>query len=451
MHLPRPEKNFFKTLLTLAVPLMLQNLITFSVSFADNLMVGTLGEGAISGVYLGNQPQSFLQTVVVGVDSAMLILAAQYWGRKDTERIKRIFSIAIKVAVTLALLFTLVAAIAPRFVLGLFTKDAAVMEQGLSYLKYVCWSYVFFASSQLLITAMKSVEYVKIGMYSSSISLSVNIILNYLLIFGKLGLPKMGVAGAAIATLVSRIIEFSVVAFYVFEKDRRLNLKFRELLPMDKELLRDFGKYGAPVIAGQVVWAMNVAVQSSIIGSMGSAATSAVSICSMMFQMISVMLFALSGSVGILTGKMVGNGEVERVKNHARVVQLMYLCLGILYCLFVLLIRRPFVSLYNLTPEGEAIALQFLTILAVSLIGTCYQGHSLMSLVKAGGDTKFVFINDTIFTWCIVIPSALIALYVFRAPPWVVYICLKSDEILKCFVAYFKINSFNWIKNLTRT
>lgn len=314
MRLPRPEKDFFKTLLTLAVPLMLQNLITFSVGFADNLMVGSLGEGAISGVYLGNQPQSFLQTVVVGVDSAMLILAAQYWGRKDTVRIKRIFAIAIKAAVGLALLFTIVVASAPRFVLGLFTNDTAVMEQGLSYLKYVCWSYVFFAASQLLITAMKSVEYVKIGMYSSSISLSVNIVLNYLLIFGKLGLPKMGVAGAAIATLVSRLIEFSVVAFYVFVKDRRLSLKFRELLPMDKELLQDFGKYGAPVIAGQVVWALNVAVQSGIIGSMGPAATSAVSICSMMFQMISVMLFALSNSVGVLTGKMVGAGEVERVK-----------------------------------------------------------------------------------------------------------------------------------------
>ena len=325
------------------------------------------------------------------------------------------------------------------------------MEQGLSYLKYVCWSYVFFAASQLLITAMKSVEYVKIGMYSSSISLSVNIVLNYLLIFGKLGLPKMGVAGAAIATLVSRLIEFSVVAFYVFVKDRRLSLKFRELLPMDKELLQDFGKYGAPVIAGQVVWALNVAVQSGIIGSMGPAATSAVSICSMMFQMISVMLFALSNSVGVLTGKMVGAGEVERVKNHARIVQLMYLCLGVTFCLFVLLIRRFFISLYNLTPEGETIAMQFLMIQAISLIGTCYQGHSLMSLVKAGGDTKFVFINDTVFIWCIVIPSALIALHVFHAPPWVVYICLKSDEILKCFVAYFKVNSFNWIKNLTRT
>ena len=164
MLLPRPEKDFFKTLLTLAIPLMLQNLITFSVGFADNLMVGSLGEGAISGVYLGNQPQSFLQTVVVGVDSAMLILAAQYWGKKDTVRIKRIFAIAIKVAVTLALLFTLIAATAPRFVLGLFTSDAAVMEQGLSYLKYVCWSYVFFAASQLLITARKSVAYEQIGM-----------------------------------------------------------------------------------------------------------------------------------------------------------------------------------------------------------------------------------------------------------------------------------------------
>lgn len=451
MRLPRPEKGFFKNLLFLAVPMMLQNLITFAVGFADNLMVGSLGESVIAGVYLGNQPQSLLQSIVIGVDSAMLILAAQYWGKKDRESIKSIFSIAIKIALGFGFLFTLISVISPRFVLGLFTKDAAVIEQGVGYLKYVCWSYMFFAASQLLITSMKSVEYVKIGMYSSFISLSLNILLNWILIFGKFGFPALGASGAAIATLVSRIVEFGIVFTYVFILDKRLQMKFRDLLPVNKQLLSDYLRYGAPVIAGQIVWGLNIAVQSSIIGSLGSSATTSVSIANMMFQMLTVVMFALSGAVGILTGKMVGAGEYERVKNHAKVVQVLFLFLGLFFCLVINLIKGPFISLYNITEETRQLATQFLTIFSVTFIGTCYQGLTLGSLVKAGGDTRFVFINDTIFVWGVVIPAALIALHVFHAPAWIVYTCLKSDEILKCFVAVVKINSFNWIKNLTRS
>jgi len=451
MRFPRPEKEFFPNLFHLAIPMMLQNLVTFAVGFADNLMVGTLGESAISGVYLGNQPQTLLQIIVIGVDSALLILAAQYWGRKDTESIKKLFAIAIRFAAGLAFVFTVVVAVAPNFVLSLFSQDASVMEQGVRYLKFVCWSYLFFASSQLLITSMKSVEYVRIGMYASFISLSVNVVLNYILIFGKLGLPAMGVSGAALATLISRILEFCVVFIYVFLLDKRLKLKAADLLHVSRPLLKDYLKYGAPVIAGQVVWGLNNNVQSAIIGSMGPSATSSVSLASMMFQMLTVVMFALSGSVGILTGKLVGTGQRDRVIRHAKFVQVFFLTLGLFFCGFILLMRRPFISLYTLTPETQAMAYQFLTVFAFTFIGTCYQGFSLGSLVKSGGDTRFVFINDTIFVWGIVIPSALIALHVFHAVPWIVYLCLKSDELLKCIVAVFKINSFNWIKNLTRS
>ena len=451
IRLPHPEKGFFRALLTLAAPMMLQNLITFAVGFADNIMVGSLGEAAISGVYLGNQPQNLLNSIVMGIDSAMLIIAAQYWGKKDTDSIKHLGAIAAKFALLLGLVFSVAAATAPYGVLGLFTKDSGVMDAGVDYLKIVCWSYLFFAASQLLTTIMKSVEHVKVGMYAAFISLSVNVVLNYVFIFGKLGMPAMGVAGAALATLISRIIEFSVAAYFVFFKDKRLALRPADLLPMDKELLKDFAKYGAPVVAGQIVWGLNNIVQSSIIGSMGAVATTSVSICGTMHQMCAVTVSALSGAVGITTGKLVGAGKVERVKNHAKVVQLMFLCLGFVFCSIILSVRSVLISFYNISPETQELARKFLTVLSITYIGTCYQGMSLGSLVKAGGDTRFVFINDTIFVWGVVIPLSLLMRWVVGAPAWVVYACLKADEVLKCAVAYFKINSFNWIKNLTRS
>ena len=446
----KPEKGYFTELLKLALPMMLQNLVTFAVGFADNLMVGRLGEDAISGVYLGNQLQTLLQLIVLGVDSALLIISAQYWGRKDTASIKKLFAVALRISAGLALAFNIAAAVAPEAVLSIFTRETAVLAEGVKYLRFVCWSYVFFAASQMFLSALKSVESVKIGMYSSAISLSLNVALNYILIFGKLGLPAMGVGGAGLATLVSRIVEFGVVAVYAFFIDRRLALRPADILRTDKALTRDFFKYGTPVILGQVVWGLNNFVQSAIIGSMGSSATTSVSISTTMFQMLTVVMFALTGAVGIKTGKLVGAGEVEQVKNHARIVQIMFLSLGLFFCGLILLIRAPFISLYNITPDTAVMARQFMTVLAFTFIGTCYQGFTLGSLVKSGGDTKFVFINDTIFVWGLVIPSALIALHVFHAEPWIVYLCLKSDELLKCFVAVVKINRFNWIKNLTR-
>jgi len=246
------------------------------------------------------------------------------------------------------------------------------------------------------------------------------------------------------------MVEFAVAFIYVFFMDKKLKMRPADLLHTNSTLVRDFFKYGAPVIAGWIVWAINSAAQSAIVGSLGAGATSAVSLYGQSHQMLSVALSAVSGATGIITGKLVGAGEVERVKNHARVVQLMYLCIGIVGCIFINLIKDAFIGLYALTDETVVMARQFLTIYSFYFIGTCYQGHSLGSLVKAGGDTKFVFINDTIFVFGFVLPTALICRY-FNAPAWLVFACLRSDEVLKCPVAFIKINRFKWIKNLTRS
>ncbi len=450
MRLPRPEEGFFKHLLTLAIPMILQNLITFAVGFADNLMVGTLGEVAISGVYIGNQVQTLLQTIIIGVDSSMLILAAQYWGARNTDSIKKLQVIALRIALSLALILTVLVFAAPRFILRLFTPDEAVVEEAMGYLRYIRWTYLFFAASQILLTGMRSVEKVRIGMYSSFISLGVNVVLNYIFIFGKLGLPAMGIAGAGLATMISRMVEFCIAFIYVFFIDRRLCFRFPDLLHSSKTLLKDFIRYGAPVIAGWIVWAINNAFQGAVVGSMGANVTAAVSIYSNVYSMLNVVLSGVSSAVGIITGQLVGAGEVERVKNHARVVQLMLLVIGICGCIILNLIKGWFIGLFNITEETGVIARQIMTSFSFLFIGTCIQGHALGSLVKPGGDTKFVFINDTIFVFCFVIPASALCRYVWHLEPWIVYTVLRSDEILKWPVAFWKINSFNWIKNLTR-
>ena len=280
-------------------------------------------------------------------------------------------------------------------------------------------------------------------------ALVVNVSLNYVLIFGKLGLPALGVKGAAIATLISRVMEMGVSVGYVFLADKKLRFGFRDLLRTDSQLLRDFLRYGLPVIGGQVVWAFNNLMNTKIMGSYTAGVLAAVSITGMLHNLIYVWMNGLSSAVGIITGKTVGAGRYETMKEYSKTVQMIFLLVGLLSGGLVLLFRDGFIGLYNATAEAQAYSYQFINVISVTIIGTCYQAACLFGLVKSGGDISFVFKNDTIFVFLVVIPSALLCQWL-GAPVWVVFAALKCDQILKCFVAVVKINRYNWMKNLTR-
>ena len=444
------DKSFYRSLVVLAIPVMLQSLISFAVSFADNLMVNSLGDAAVSGVYMGNQVQTLIQMCMGGISGALLILSAQYWGKGDTDHIKRVVAIGLRFSFIVAITFTVVCFAIPEQIITIFTKDASVIAEGTVYLRVVCLSYVFFCLTSALIASMRSVEITFTGMLVSLTSLIVNIGLNYVLIFGKLGFPAMGVKGAAIATVISRIVEFGVVAFYVLVRDKRLCFRVRDVALNDKNLTRDFFKYGLPMIGGDVVWSINMMCNSMILGGYGAAVITAASVANMMNTLAFIAIGGVSAAVGIITGKTIGAGKVELMKEYARTAQLLLFGFGLFTGGLVFLINKPFVGLYGgISPEAAEQARLFVKVLSVTIIGTAYQACSLGGLVKAGGDTGFVFKMDTIFVFLVVLPSAFIAARM-GAPAWITFACLKCDQILKCFVAIVKINSFNWMKKLTR-
>ena len=450
MKLITRDRSFYRSLIALAIPVALQNLITFAVSFADNLMVGSLGDAAVSGVYMGSQIQTFLQMFSGGIEGAILILAAQYWGKRDVASIKRIIAIGLHFSIAFGLLLTAVCLAIPRPIISLFTDDAVVINDGAIYLRIVCLSYLFFCITQALIASMRSVEVARIGMGVSLISLLVNVSLNYVLIFGKLGFPALGIAGAAIATVISRIVETLVMWIYVTRIDRKLRLRLKELLVSDPILRRDFIRYGLPLIGGNIVWSVNMMANSAILGRFSASVITAASIANTMNSLAYVTMNGMSSAVGIITGKTVGAGKTERMKEYAYTVQLLFLALGLVTGGVITLLKAPFIGLYTgITSEAITYSSQFITVLSITMIGTCYQAAGLFGLVKSGGDIGFVFKNDTIFVFLVVLPSAIIA-SMLGAPAWVVYACLKCDQILKCFVAVVKINWFDWMKDLTR-
>ncbi len=445
------DKTFYKRLFLLALPIALQNIITYSVGLADNIMVGSLGELSLSGVYMANQVMTILQMLVKGLGTCCAVLSTQYWGKRDISSVKNIVGITFKFAFGLALLFFALAFFFPRQVLSLYTNESAVIDEAFKYLQIICFSYIFFAITESLIASMRCVETVRIGTMVSLSTLIINVSLNWVLIFGNLGAPALGIRGAAIATLIARIIETLIMVFYVKRIDKKLHLKVKDLFgSANKLLLKDFFHYGIPILAGDLIWSLNMTAQGMIIGRLGSNAIAAISIANVVFSMVSFGVYGIANATSIIIGKTVGEEKYDLVKMYAKTLQIIFLIGGAVTGLILFTLKDIILLIYDLDSATLGYARQFLTVLSVTVVGTGYQMSALTGIVRAGGATHFVFVNDTIFVWGVVIPSALLAAFVFKAEPWIVFACLKCDQILKCFVAIVKVNRFKWIKKLTR-
>ena len=447
-----PSRKLYRRLLWLAIPVMCQNILTYSVTLADNLMVGRLGEAAINGLFMAVIVQFVLAMIIFGIESAMTVLTSQYWGRHDVERIKDIVAMGLRSALVVSVVMALATAVFPDSFMRLLTSSPEARAEGVRYLRVVAWSYPLFAASLLLVGAMRSVEVVRIGLITSIVAVCVNISLNWVLIFGHFGAPALGVEGAAWATIASRAAELGVTLLFILRFDGNLRMRPRDFFRSNGTLARDLVRYGTPLMLGQIVWSINKFVMRILVGHFEPSSSAAVSISETLDGLMWVGTVGLCSAVAVITGTLVGSGAPSaEIKSWARRVQILFAAIGILSFGVVLVFGDAFVALYRLEPATIEAAKVFLVVLAFSVLGRTYQAPCLIGLVKAGGDTNFMFRNDTFWVFCWVLPTALLARYAFHAPDWVVYACLLSDQVTKCFVAFVKINRFRWAKNLTRT
>lgn len=443
------DKNFYHSFFSLCGLLVLQNVITHSVNLADNVMIGSYSEAALSGIAAVNQIQFILNSMVGAAGEGLVVMATQYWGQHRTEPIKKLTSIALAFGVGIAMLFFLLVSLFPNGALRLFTKDTAVIAEGVKYLKIVSWTYPFFGITMVLISALKSVETVKIGLVVSLSTLVVNCSLNYILIFGRFGAPELGTQGAAIATLAARIVEFIIILFYILFRDKKLKLRFSDL-KIDRSLLKDYWKVSFPVFVNSGLWGASNALQTMILGHMTASAIAANSIASSLYQLLKVASVGAAASASIIIGKTVGSGDMKKIKEYSKTLQVLFICIGITISAAMFLLRAPLLSLYNLSAETKEMANTFLLILCVTIIGMSYEMPTFGGIIKGGGDTKAVMINDLISIWGIVIPLSLAAAFLWKLPPAIVLICLNSDQVFKCLPAAIYVNRYKWVRKLTK-
>ena len=450
MNLFVRDKSFYKSFFSMAGVIAMQNLITYAVNLADNVMIGGYSQDALSGVAMVNQIQFLLQMMVMGIGSGITVLGAQYWGKKQSDPIRRITAIGMILAILASGAMMALVCFFPAQVLSILTDEQAVIAEGVRYIRIICLSYILFGITQIFLAALRSVETVRIGFVVTSVALVFNVILNYGLIYGRLGMPELGVEGAALATLAARIVEFLIVTVYSLFLDRKIRWKIRDLLHLDRVLFRDYIRVGLPLILSNSIWGLAMSAQTAILGRLGSDTIAANSIATTIFQVVSVMAYGSANASGVVIGKTVGRGDIALVKAYSKTLQIVYLIIGVISGALLWLSRDLIISLYSITPETEVLARQFIGILSITVIGTSYQVACLTGIVTGGGDTRFVLINDLIHQWLIVIPASFLSAFVFQAPIWVTFLCLKSDQILKCFVAVVKVNRYRFIRVLTR-
>ena len=450
MDLRAERREMLRQFFPLLAAVALQQILALTVNLVDNFMLGTYSEQAMSGAALVNQIQFMLQQLTSGIGAGVAVLGAQYWGKRQTEPIKKIIGVGLKFGLAAGLVFLLVTRLFPAQVLGLLTDDEAIIREAVDYLDIMRWTYVIYAISAVLMYSLQSVQTAFIGMVMSASTIVINSCLNYIFIFGHFGAPELGIRGAAVATFTSRVVELAAILVYVLCIDKKLKMRVRDLLAFDRTYLGDYVRASLPVMLSGLLWGFAQAAQTAVLGHIGAEAIGANAIASVIFQLFSAFGMSGANAASVTIGKTIGEGRMDLVRPHARTIQLIFLAFGLATGLLIFLCKDLLVGLYKVSEETRALTVSFLTVLSVTTVGSCYEYPVEGGIIAGGGDPRYQAIVDNLFMWLFTIPLACACAFWWKLPPVAVFMALKADQLLKCIPNGIVCNRFKWVKDLTR-
>ncbi len=447
------DKSFYRIVFRLALPMALQSVMQLLLNMMDTLMLGQVGEhseAVISAANLANQPFFVYSLFLFGMVSGASVLIAQYWGKNDTDVINAVAGIAMTAAFAVGGVYTLICYLFTPQVMGLFSQSDEVIALGVSYLRIVLASYLVCSMTTLLCGVMRSTEQVKIPLFSNATAIFLNIFLNYILIFGKFGAPALGIVGAAVATLISRIAELCIVLIYVIFFEKRVKLRISRMFCIKKELVRDFIKYSIPVICNETLWGLGITMHSVVIGNMGEMSYAAYSVANIIERIGLLAALGFANATMIIIGKEIGAGRSDNAYPYAKTMLSLSVLVGIFMAGVVLLVRPMTLELFNVADETKASAFRIISVMLIVILIKSFNTTAIVGVIRGGGDTVTAMLLDFIPMWIVAIPLGAIMAHVVGLPIWWVYACLMSDEALKSVFCLWRITSKKWIKNVTR-
>lgn len=442
------DSRFYKTMLAIAIPISLQSLVSFCVNLIDTIMLGQLGEIALSGSSLGSSFYYIISTICMGLGGGAGVITAQYWGRRDLKAVRTMSAICIKITVALCALLAAACAIFPTQILRIYTSDAEVITAGASYLRVLSATVLFSGLTSSLTQILRSVGIARVPMFASLGACLVNIFFNWVFIFGHLGSPAMGIVGAAWGTNCARVFEFAIIAVCLLA-DRNIGFRLPHLKLFDRDIFSRFLKSGIPVLISDLVYTIGNQLVTVVIGHCGAVFTAANSIANQVSLVLHALFIGVASSSSTLVGNAVGAGEYQRAYDESRTFLVLCTLLGCVSAALLLLLRTPVLSIFKVTEQTLHFARQMLTIQAFLLIIMPSAAALSKGILRGGGDTRFLILGDTISTY-LMVPFGVLAAFVLNSPIWVIYLVLKLDMVGRFLICFARFRSKKWIRDVTR-
>ncbi|MDC7234185.1 MAG: MATE family efflux transporter [Spirochaetales bacterium] len=445
----KQDRESFIKLLILALPIAAQNLVQTLLNMVDTLMIGQLGETAIAAVALSNQIFFLLMLLLFGISSGASVFTAQFWGKKEIDGIHRSLGMALILGLSGAALFTAAAQLFPAQILGIFTKDTAVIQAGVPYLKIASVSYMFTAGTIVYQSVLRSTGIVKLPLVLSVSALSLNAVFNYALIFGKFGLPELGITGAALATSGARIIEMTVLILVVYLRKYPIAATPFQMLSQTREFVARFFHRVNPVILNEIGWSLGMTMFTLVYARMGTEVLAAFNIMDTFSRLAFIFFVGTGNATAIVLGNMIGEGKADEARRSAKtilmIVPLMAAAIGVL--IFFLAPVIP--ELFNVSDYVTELVVRMLRIFTVVLFIKASNMHIIVGILRSGGDTHYCAALELLPLWLISIPLVALAGLVLQLPPALVYLFCLSEEITKYITGLWRVLSGKWVHDLT--
>ncbi len=443
------RRGFYRELFVLVIPIVIQNLIASAVGMADVVMLGRVDQTSISASSLAGQVMFLLNVLFFGLNSALTILASQYWGKRDMNVISKILGIGLIISLVVTTTVAGLAFFLPYHVIRIWTDVPELIDAGAVYLRYVAASYIFMGIAQPYLIILKSCERVMFATALSASTLIINVILNALLIFGIGPFPEMGIAGAALATTLSWGIGL-IVCVIDFIRQKALPKNISNMFRIPKALIVDFGKYSLPAFVNDAMWGLAFNMNSIIMGHLGSDIVAANSVVTVVRDLSTVVGFGISAAASIMLGKEIGENRLDDAEKDASSILKVTVFSGIIAGILLFVINPYIPGLVKITETAAHYLRVMLYINVAYQMGQIVNTVLIASLFRCGGDSKYGMILDIICMWGFAVPLGLISAFVFKWPPLIVYVCMCMDEFAKMPFAIHHYRNGGWIKNITR-
>ncbi|CAG7840503.1 multidrug transporter MatE [Clostridium novyi B str. ATCC 27606] len=444
------DKAFYKKLFFITLPIVIQNLIASSLNMLDTLMIGKVGEVELASVGIANQYYFLYSLLILGISEGCGVFIAQLWGKKDKQNIKKILGMGLKAGIIMGIIFMIMGAFIPTKIISLFNTDPRVIKTGSEYLSIVIFSYIFTSITFNYAAALRGIQNTVVPMIASFVGLITNGILNYIFIFGKLGFPAMGVKGAAIATVIARMVESLIIIIFVYSKNKILNARLSELTNVPKAMLSLVYKITLPIVMNEACWALGNVTYAAIYGRIGTGAAASIQICTTIMNVFMIITFGLANASVVVIGNEIGASREEQGRIYAKRISRLTFIISIILSIILAIVARPILSLFNISDAVRLDSLYILYIYSLVLVVKVCNNVLIVGILRGGGDATYGSILQAITLWFIGIPLAAFAAFVLKLPVYLVVFMTSVEEITKVVMLLKRFYSNRWIHNMVQ-